>query len=214
MNDLVAAVCGRRAFAASISKAWATESAAPFNRWPGAVIVVSSRLVCDISHIPSADEAGRERLRPTRREGRPRRPFVHLPPEPARIPEHVPPASLRRLRPSRSSYAHDTPSADDLPNLGSRGKRPPPTGVTMTVQALSGAAASVTQDKPGTKAQEGPETFLLRRHSQDGKHRKRADTERKEHDRQDGENRPDTTVRVLPHECPVAGDSHDEDEDG
>ena len=51
-------------------------------------------------------------------------------------------------------------------------------------------------------------------HSHDGKHRECADTERKEHDRHGGKNRPDMTARVLPHQRPVAGDSHDEDEDG
>ena len=50
--------------------------------------------------------------------------------------------------------------------------------------------------------------------SQDGKDAECADTEREEHDRHDGERRPDTTVRMLPHQGPVAGDSHDEDEDG
>ena len=50
--------------------------------------------------------------------------------------------------------------------------------------------------------------------SQDGKHRERADAKRKEHNRKHGKNRPDTIVRVLAHQRPVAADSHGEDEDG
>ena len=50
--------------------------------------------------------------------------------------------------------------------------------------------------------------------SEHGEHPECADTEREEHDRHGRQRRPDTTTRVLPHQRSVAGDSHDEDEDG